>query len=538
MRACASLLLGLATKSQRYPSLSPPPPPGVFFFKVIYHETWPEHKLLVLVPFFVTTGAEFIITVVWACTQKASAEAFSTGTVFFILSLVFAYLALRLPRLEAVEYSRMFIGNPRVAVGINVALFLLLGSRAVFNFLTAANVVDVPILTPNWKQNIEVLVIYAIWEILPVALLLLTVARGAKGAPSVYHKPRFGLWNQMAMDNVVDSDDGGAGGGLDTPSSIGINGTPLLRGDNRRVVSGPAANAGGGHDFRPGPLQDGRGYSRRDRRSGWPGSLTESSLPSPFLESWAMTDPHAGVLGSSQPSEDMRYYDGYGGDPGSFGMAGMPVPPGYGRAAGGVGGGGGGGPWAVPGGPGAMEYQAPQFFNVAQLHGNGYEHLPVVRDPHGRIQPSSHAGVRMHVSPPGFGAGAGVGPVAAAGPVPPPSAPGGAPPTTALRFGSGAPSRPGRAAPTAGTESGTTVGAAHVDGGGPMPAPPPLATVMESPRFTRSQDSPLSGRSQEVFGQDSLLSNPTRYDTPPSDEQSRLVSSAQRRPPKLDLQAT
>lgn len=76
---------------------------------------------------------------------------------------------------------------------VTAALFIVFASRSVFNFVSGAGKVTVLIDSSNAGENIAAFAIYALWEMFPVVLLLVTVASGGPVLAVRYKRRQFGV---------------------------------------------------------------------------------------------------------------------------------------------------------------------------------------------------------------------------------------------------------------------------------------------------------------------------------------------------------
>ncbi len=76
---------------------------------------------------------------------------------------------------------------------VTAALFVVFASRSVFNFISGAGKVTVLIDSSNAGENIAAFATYALWEMFPVVLLLVTVASGGPVLAVRYKRRQFGV---------------------------------------------------------------------------------------------------------------------------------------------------------------------------------------------------------------------------------------------------------------------------------------------------------------------------------------------------------
>lgn len=106
-------------------------------------------------------------------------EAIGSAAVFAGLSTIFMAVSCRMRYVTAAAYSRMMILKPLVVQRVNIALSIIFASRAVFNVLSATGAITLPVASASAFSDVMVVIVYSVWEILPVSLLLCTLAGGA-----------------------------------------------------------------------------------------------------------------------------------------------------------------------------------------------------------------------------------------------------------------------------------------------------------------------------------------------------------------------
>jgi hypothetical protein len=250
---------------------------ALFFIKTIYGEAWAATsdgdvegfpawgcfsglRQASQAVFICVTVVEtiFVIAAAVAASQSDEAgtvwgevEAIGSAAVFAGLSAVFMAVSCRMRSVSAVAYSRMMILKPVVVQRVNVALSVIFASRAVFNVLSATGAITLPVASASAFSDVMVVVVYSVWEILPVSLLLCTLAGGAvEDAPGNSDDGTGGLaalWMLDAGKGLTSLRSGSSDRGLGVDS--GSDTTPVgSRGRGGGGRGGGGASGGGGGD--------------------------------------------------------------------------------------------------------------------------------------------------------------------------------------------------------------------------------------------------------------------------------------------------
>lgn len=135
-----------------------------------------------------------------------------------------SYLGRQVRRLGVWEYGRSSFMLPPRAVSTSVTLLAgVFASRAVWNVLTASGVVEVSTGDASLRSALLTVGLYVLWELTPLALLLATIASGARGSAAsaaVKGTAHLGVFeaideleHEMASAAAAGEGGGGAAGG-------------------------------------------------------------------------------------------------------------------------------------------------------------------------------------------------------------------------------------------------------------------------------------------------------------------------------------
>ena len=159
-----------------------------------------------------------------------------SGSIFLALSLAFAWTTWHVVRLEPQQYSRMFMLRPRTVAGVVVLLFCTFSSRAAFDLAAAAGAVDVSTSGSASVADAAIFIVaYLWWEVVPILVLLTTIAAGRVGlarAPSADGGEGIGVFG------AIQAMQAGDGGGMDSDDETALDQNPLVA----RLL-GPGAGA-------------------------------------------------------------------------------------------------------------------------------------------------------------------------------------------------------------------------------------------------------------------------------------------------------
>lgn len=192
---------------------------ALFFAKLVtpdlrWRTKW-RRRLVLL--FVVTTCLDAAGTVIWivmashgddASTNTATNdESLMTGSVFFVLSIVFLLFGCKLFGMHPQRLNRLFVLKPKRAALTNWLLFLIFTSRSIFDYLTSFNVVDVQISFNGEKATTTVILVgsFVAWELLPTVVLLGTIARGKRGT-RLQHEPTYGKFGVSRIEHSPKAD--------------------------------------------------------------------------------------------------------------------------------------------------------------------------------------------------------------------------------------------------------------------------------------------------------------------------------------------
>jgi len=168
---------------------------ALFFVKTIYQDRWTSSTDegsgglrrwvtgafvagTVLETVFVFLSASLASGSAAAATTWGQVEAFGSAAVFAGLSVAFLMLGRSLHNLPATAHSRMMLVEPRTTAIVNIVLFFVFGSRSVFNVVSAFGVFSLQVESESVANDAVVVLVYTVWEVVPVVMLLATVAGG------------------------------------------------------------------------------------------------------------------------------------------------------------------------------------------------------------------------------------------------------------------------------------------------------------------------------------------------------------------------
>ena len=132
----------------------------------------------------------------------AAATAAAAADLFSLARSVIIYHVLRMqPR----EYSRMFMLRPRTVAFVVALLCCVFTSRAAFDITSAAGAVTVSTSgSASAKDTAIFITAYTWWELVPIAMLLSTIATGSVGrAHSTNAAPMYGVFGAIAEMQVT-----------------------------------------------------------------------------------------------------------------------------------------------------------------------------------------------------------------------------------------------------------------------------------------------------------------------------------------------
>ena len=230
---------------------------GMFFYKALYRGVWPGRRSIAYTVFGVTCVGVTVVIIAEAIMMGevtsdsaqnnwVAAEEVTVGIVFFALSLFFIFISVRAHQMSHSDYSRSLLEqSQRVVTVVTAVLFAVFASRSIFNFVAAAGKVVVLINTESVSSNIESFTVYAVWEIFPVCLLLLTIASGVPVRTVTYKKRQFGVI--------------GTGDAMDAQSSQTSFDGYLYRGSSPDVSGGLALSGGEQYGSTPVVIIEGKG---------------------------------------------------------------------------------------------------------------------------------------------------------------------------------------------------------------------------------------------------------------------------------------
>ena len=231
--------------------------------KVIKRHEWREKwKVKVFTVFVIIAVIDAGLTVTWSILAVDApddkwhrAESLTTGAVFLLLSLFLLITGLRLRRMAPREWSRMFIFKPTTIAVVDIILFFVFLSRAVFNIVSGTGQFTIDVTQGGAVHALVVIAIYFFWELFPIVLLLLTVATGAIGKrgkkANGQQVPKMGVFSFLTGQDPrtpgrlpTPIDDGSINGGEEEKSLRQLTHGLLHREDSEDWIQGS-----------PGPLR-------------------------------------------------------------------------------------------------------------------------------------------------------------------------------------------------------------------------------------------------------------------------------------------
>lgn len=150
-----------------------------------------------------------------------------SGIIFGFLASAFAWVTYHVLHLEPQQYSRMFMMRPTSVAAVVVVLFVVFVSRAVFDVVTAAGAVTISTGGQASTEDVAIFVsAYLWWEVLPIVLLLATIAAGRVGqASTTAAAPAIGVFGAI---QAMQGGDGNVGDVSDSDDETAVDRGPLV----------------------------------------------------------------------------------------------------------------------------------------------------------------------------------------------------------------------------------------------------------------------------------------------------------------------
>jgi hypothetical protein len=170
---------------------------ALFFIKIISYQNWYGQLRLRCIRYYYTVITLSTFTMIllsfFASFMPSAYNIVSitqlsiSATLFLVLSVIFAFQSnLLLRHVPSSQWARLGLLNLKKLVpSVAILLAILFFIRAIFDILTACNVVVIDISQNTLLVNLELVGVYFLWEFFPLLLLLFTIATGAPSKSSI-----------------------------------------------------------------------------------------------------------------------------------------------------------------------------------------------------------------------------------------------------------------------------------------------------------------------------------------------------------------